>query len=921
MMFIWLKTERTVYMKLFKIFVCTLFVLLFFNLNAFAWEKSISLGNDQSVYISSDTFQLNSSGGPYGRVKSTFYITGTNMINEDLTLNPGTYPQAVSEQYYQDDMRLYVWNTPSGLTPLLQYLNKFCTVPDGYRINITDLAVTPRVYSSSDTGGSVLLSGATTSFILSIERSDDSIVIDWSDFPGIELPEMDFAAPVITVTRSPSSVTEAASSVTLTIKASDPNGHDDPLPISINGQDYVASPATYRVTENQAISVIAKDTFGNVREYTVNVDNIDSEAPVITNVQQSSETWTNGNVKLTVTASDDVKLHKTSAYKYEFTPNNPNSSAGSSNTGWVSSRFFTVPDAGTVKITVRDSLGKESTPEVYNVVNIDKIAPTATYELATTDKVSVDDGVLVSLKINDVADPVTQESSGLSVNCVKWDTNSPWESATEKVFHENGVYHVKVKDAVGNVSEDIQVTVNNISTDKPVITSFTRDKTDNGYVTAPVTIAVNASGSNGTALDARPYSWDGGNTWTSVNSLKVYENKEYGVMVRDAAGNTVEAYMPVLNIDSVKPTASLYMVKGAPNDDPDAAMEDWVWKLRVEADDIGSGVKAIDTLWDNQSYSSSPVVIEIAEAGIYGVTVTDNAGNQSYIEKVVTEESIGGAGGSGNGEYVDVKVPEAGSAGDYFNAAIGDLVYGRTGAYNKVTKEFKTYKSGEEGITINLVIGSKSGRYVTGTVNFNNMDYTLLFNGNEETAKGKRSIPASVFIPISGLATDINNGRIRITVKEYSDSALENHVRDGVAQLYTNVQISDPTIMYTYDSVADKLTISAVSTVAGIKEIAYDIGSGSQSYTEPVSVGSASSVTMVAEDNVGGRVQITKTAEELELNGGGGGSLPVEAGDGSISSFYQSSNAYESYIIGGSRTNTDNLPASSVYDALLQGAA
>lgn len=749
--------------------------------------------------------------------------------------------------------------------------------------------------------------------VVMIREINPPVIIDWDDFPIDDiLNGLDLAAPVITVTREPSSTLEPTDKVTLTIKATDPNGHDHATPISINGGDYVASPATYVVTENQAVSIVAQDTFGNVREMVVNINNIDTEVPTITNISQNTDKWTRDSVKLTVTAQDDVKLHNTSAYHYQFTPNNK--SVQSIDSGWVASRFFTVPDAGTVTVTVRDSLGKESTPEVYNVVNIDKIAPTATYKVTPSDeKVSTKDGVLVSLSFVDTADSVTNESSGMHTAAVRWDSASPWEENTEKQFYENGVYNVQVRDAVGNISEPIQITINNISTSKPVINSFTRDKTDSGYVTAPVTLTVNASATSG--LHERPYSWDGGQTWTSVNSLKVYENKEYGVLVRDSAGNTEEAYISVLNIDSIKPTGSIYMIKGAPADDPTALPEDWIWKLRIEATDLGSGIKNITTMWDSQSYTSIPIIYELSEPGTYGVTITDNAGNQTYVEKIVTEESLGG--GSGNDEYVGITIPDGGAAADPFNCNVGDLVYSKDGAYNKKTETFTPYNPNEKGIKLEFNVSSKTGRYVTGTATFNNMDYTVLFNGNEEVAKGKNNIPASVFIPIEGLTTDINNGNIQIVIKEYKDSSLTEHVRDGAEQLFTSVQISAPTIMYTYDSIADKLTLSAVSTVAGIKNITYDIGSGTQVYTEPISIGNASSVTMTATDNVNGTATLTRTAEELELNGGGGGSLPTEAGDGTVNVFYQSSKSYESYIIGGPKTNTDNLPSSSVFESLL----
>lgn len=748
--------------------------------------------------------------------------------------------------------------------------------------------------------------------IIMVKSNNPDVVIDWSDFPGLEL-DVDLNAPTIEVTRSPASTVTPTTSVTLTITAKDPDGHDDPKPISINGSTFTTSPATYTATENQDVTIVARDANGNTRSFVVNISNIDKEAPRIVSMTQNIDKWTKESVVVSVDATDDTKL-AASPYKWEFTPN----STGTTSTGtFTSSRSYTCTENGKLRVQVKDAIGNTIWSPYYYVGNIDKTKPTATYTMSVPSgtKVSPETGVTVSLNLVDTADSKTNESSGLAVRPVQWVSSEGYTDKTERTYHANGTYNIYVKDAVGNVSNAISFTINQIYSTTPSVTSFTGDYTRASYVTAPVTLTVTAAAGAGGTLASKPYSWDGGKTWTSVATHKIYNNGEYTVMVRDAVGNTDQSSLVVSNIDPYVPTANVLLYKGIPAGG--SSTDDPVWKIRVEAEDIGSGIDHIETLWDSGTYTTLPITFDVTEAGVYGVLVYDKAGNQTYAEKVVTNESIGVdvSGNGANNAYTEIKIPTGGSAGSPFSSSLQDLVFGKKGGYNKTTNTYIAYPASAKGIPINLTVVPKRNSYTTGYATFDGVRYTLMFGNYAYTTGTGRDLTASILIPISSVTRDMRNGRIQVVVQEWTDSTKTTLVREGSATLYTSTQISDPVINYTYNRATDKLTVVATSTVAGIKTNQYKVASSYVNYTTPFSVGSATTVSLKVTDNCSNTSTLNINAADLDLNGGGGGTLPTEdLTAGGVNSYHMNNRAADIYIIGGTRGNTNTVPAGDLYD-------
>lgn len=735
----------------------------------------------------------------------------------------------------------------------------------------------------------------------------------------------DMSAPMITVERTPNSSATPTNEVSFTVTAVDPQGNNSEKPISIDGGEWQKSPCKFTVNENRTVTVWATDSEGNVREVNVNVSNIDTENPEIVSLSANRTTYTSGNVRLTAQASDDQKLAD-QPYYWSFDPINAN---GQTLTETASaSKYFTVTENGEVTLRVKDAMGKFSEEETYTVSIIDHTPPTiAGYTVTPSANANAQDGVLIHVNVEDTAD-ATGDTSGLPTNFVSWD--GVWGKEDLRVY-ENGTYQVKVRDSVGNVSKVTDIPIDFIKTKGPYIGSIKRDK-NASYITSPLKITVNGFDSDGTALEGRAYSWDGGNSWTSLKTKTVTENGEYIVTVRDAAGNTAEESVIVDNIDSFKPTVELRLAREIRTDET-TGREKSYWVLKVEAADIGSGINYIEADWDGSTTYDAYKQSEVTAAGVYGVKIYDLAGNSTYEYITITNEMLGISGsGSISGGASTPIIIDIGAVGDTSLTAGGlvsefanpsNVIYGENGVYNKVTKNYSTYDDANyprAGIALTASITPLKGSYVTGSLELEGVTYDMVFGGWSASETGQWEAELAYgFIPWSAITSDLKNKRMKVQVFEWEDTSKTTLVREGSAVIYVSAQVTDPVIRYTYNKVTGEITIVPTSTVAGIASTKYAVNAGAaQDYTVPFTYVDGSQVKIDVSDNVRQTTSITLDSSTLELEGGTG-SLPTEGlpFSSSLTSYRFSTRTSESYLINGSSSNTDVVPSSGVFSSIL----
>lgn len=743
----------------------------------------------------------------------------------------------------------------------------------------------------------------------------------WGNKSDIQNVAIDAVGPDIYVEYDPPNNGDLAESVTATISVVDTSGLDA-NPIKIGNGEWQKNDAQYHFDKNGTVVVYAKDSLGNVSSFAMTVDWIDLEPPTITRIVPDVEGFTNGNIKLKAEAKDDVGLDAKPYLWGTYSKDNP------SDIEWIgeysASDTYTVTSNIGVALKVRDRAGKESEVYTYYVENIDRTAPVIdNYQTSVplTSAINPNDGITITINAHDPSDSITNTSAGLVNDYVYW--NGAW-GGRSNTFYSPGTLVIKVRDAAGNISAPITVTIPSVDSDGPEITSFTGTHMGKAWTVAPVTLTVTARDTDGSALPKQCYSWDGGKTWTSLNTKKVTENGEYNVMVRDKVGNTVSDSIIVSNIDSEKPTANVYLAKV--HSDPSDADSDLIWKVYVDVADQISGVDYVKTLWDGGTHADVfPIVQEVTTTGMYGVIVVDKAGNETYTYLTVTNEMLGNeAPGSGtNSEYVNTVLnPNIDGLGTEWSDP-SNLVYGPDGMYNKSTGNYKSYSdvsvlNGNKGVFLQVNLTSKSGTWTTGVAKLNGVDYPLTF----DKFGGSMEISAEpttgyVFIPISNIHQDVKNGRLKILISEWSDESKTENIRSGSLQIYVSVQKTQPIISYNYNRTTGKLTLNPVSTVAGIKEVLYSLDGSTPSveYSAPFTVPTGSTIKIKATDKVNQITDLTLDSDSLSLNGSSDGmNSEAISGTYSLTSYSISTRTMDSYLINGSQSNTDQVPSSAVLD-------
>lgn len=206
---------------------------------------------------------------------------------------------------------------------------------------------------------------------------------------------------------------------------------------------------------------------------------------------------------------------------------------------------------------------------------------------------------------------------GLADTAYSYDGGKTWTSDSFLEVAGNGTYEVMVRDRLGNISSG-SFRVDKIDRTAPAAEAVVRPE---GFVKDKAVIILSAS-DDGSGLAGRPYSYDGGRTWTADSMHEVEENGDYQATVRDAAGNITRLTVPVKNIDRDPPEISFSLTP-----------EHWrngSAVLTVHAVDQGCGLDAKAFSFDNgRTFQISGRKV-IQEPGEIKVLVRDALGNFSH---------------------------------------------------------------------------------------------------------------------------------------------------------------------------------------------------------------------------------------------------------------------------------------------------
>lgn len=247
------------------------------------------------------------------------------------------------------------------------------------------------------------------------------------------------------------------------------------------------------------------------------------------------------------------------------------------------------------------------------------------------------DGVVVT--ITDVVDlqPDGSEGCGLHEMPYSYDGGVNWTAEKTFLYMENGTHSILVRDALENQSS-YEVSFGNVDCFEPTIDAVEYDHTKNIRETV-ITIAardVQPDGSEGIGLHEEAYSFDGGQTWTTENTLPVNKNGSISIVVRDALGNEAHLEEMITNIDCTGPEITYKM-------EPASWTQKNV-KVKLKAKDInedGSDGIGLEELWysvDNGATWSNQAKLEYDKNRTITVIARDK--NDNRTSKVIKIKQI-----------------------------------------------------------------------------------------------------------------------------------------------------------------------------------------------------------------------------------------------------------------------------------------
>ena len=284
-----------------------------------------------------------------------------------------------------------------------------------------------------------------------------------------------------------------------------------------------------------------------------------------------------------------------------------------------------------INFTAYAANGKSSEIDVMSSVYIDKITPqiTAVQENLYRQKdgggnYSVPYAVKVTLTPDECV--FSDNYGGTEI----WDNGNGIMEEDYKYFYdneplvltftENGTYHVRFSDEVGNVTVE-SVTISGIDRTEP---NITLGELSGGGQSASIPITVDKDCT--VSVDGRELAFTAGVEQT----ISFSNNGSYTIVATDSAGNKSERVVTVGNIDRIVPsiaftTGTIYVLQNG------------------DADEYSNQLSSGYTVWDNKTAVEDLTVtfdasaVKLDTAGMYTVvyTVTDEVGNVNQANRFV----------------------------------------------------------------------------------------------------------------------------------------------------------------------------------------------------------------------------------------------------------------------------------------------
>ncbi|MER2005897.1 MAG: hypothetical protein ABS939_00475 [Psychrobacillus sp.] len=374
----------------------------------------------------------------------------------------------------------------------------------------------------------------------------------------ITINNLDFDAPIITLTPNKTAPTNVAIEVDIDIIDNNPivekkwaKGNLDETFFNTAGTEVVGD--VFNVNENGIYTVFAKDSAGNTTVKTITVSNIDMDSPIITLIPTKTAPT---NVAIDV----DVEIIDNNAIiEKKWAEGNRDEAYFSAAGTILTNDVFNVSKNGTYTVFAKDSAGNTSL-QTITVTNIDMEKPTITLKPSTLNPTNAQ--IEVDVQATDNVSIVELKWAEGNQTAGYFSTNGTDISNNVFQVSENGMYSVYAKDSAGNETVEV-ITINNLDFDAPVITLIPE-------TVDPINTAIHVDVE---VVDGNPIiekKWAKGSqdiayfktngTIITGDQFLVSDNDIYTVYAIDAAGNESIEFITVSNLDfdnPDKPTITL----------------------------------------------------------------------------------------------------------------------------------------------------------------------------------------------------------------------------------------------------------------------------------------------------------------------------------------------------------------------------
>lgn len=667
--------------------------------------------------------------------------------------------------------------------------------------------------------------------------------------------------------------------VTLSIIASDTASGLHATAYSFdNGVTWQASNSKV-FTTNQTVNIKVRDAVGNITAvYTVNITKIDKVAP---NISVDNKDTGPMFRDITITATDSLSGLPAEPYSFD------------GGLTWQSSNVKRFIDNLTVTIIVRDSVGNLTSPQVISITTLDQFPP-------TIDSVT---GNAVTWTSEDVTLVVTAHDQGLGLHntAYSFDGGSTWQTSNSKTFNSNQTVTVMVRDKAGH-TDSVIIEIKFIDKTIPEasyhVVSNSLDK-----ATIHLALTDTISGLKELVL---PNSEIVALTGTYQEYVyDVTDNGLYKFIVRDGI-NFKEFIVEVTEVTYNEDTSvNVTVTYGSESQQFEEVssdlgiqlpVQDLTGKIQLQVNNSYTRIQKFEDINCNNVSAEIDFALELGGRQTYLVQTIARSGKQSSFVITLNTENT-----RPNVKHI-----------------VNDrnLVYGKTGYYNKLDTSYTLYESitDQDGVSLSItVIDPNPEQFLTGNAIFEGMSYPVhwnSFDGPIEVEGKAQEVIGFINIPGELIKTTNSRNPLEIKIKDRLPYE-ENPRSETVLRTEVATDISGPVVNVYCDDLL-QLDIE-VSDTTGVEDVLVKISrDGRQTWEEfrdtyrfNLDETSRYDILVTAVDYLTNTTNVGRIIGEFELDLGDTG----ETTDMSARVYYFKTRNARFYLINGKESNVSKIPA------------